>query len=425
MAGRAQELADIDYDKAVMASQPGVISWDPAQFAKKPAPAPPANDPAQDSEQEPEPEPDQHLPLCADIAGLYPPDNPRFRPKRRLNLVAVPGEHLMIGLLRSRLRALGRGDDLVLLPLNVGDVGFCYDGMPDEMVKLVIELKKCTDLSASIGGRGQHGNRWKEQFVRMLHAGLEPHNIVYMIYGSVIDKPGDRHAVPFKSRIGALVKRTLRDGVPTVLGYDVEYVADMIIFYLYYLEHLDESEFEARNYRYEVDGMHVDSKKSAVQGEHKMVRLLMNVPGMSAKRAAVIAEHYRELPDLVRAWATAPDPRLLLSEYTVAGETGKERRIGPELSKAVCAYFGGESYADMFFKPKEKKPSRKDVPGADADDAGDDDDDDEDNEYELGSFLVDDVDESPRRKKRSKKAPQKKQRPRKRSRFVDDMAGVD
>lgn len=289
----------------------------------------------------PEEAEDQHQELRADLAGMFPGDKKHNGPKRRLQIMMVPGEALMIPFVRSRLKALDREGDLIFVPLPLGDVGFCYDGMPDQIINFLIELKKNTDLSSSIGGKGQHGNRWKEQFIRMVEKGMTGHNIMYMVYGNLMT---GRHAVPFKSRVGAVVKRVMRDGVSLAMALEAEYIADMIVFMLYYLEHLEDKEFEERRYTY-ADALHASAKKSAVQDEHKMERMLNLVNGMSANRAKVITGFYPDLPSLIAAYATAPAPELLLEDIEVMNESGTMRRIGPALSKAVCDFFGGHAYA--------------------------------------------------------------------------------
>lgn len=289
------------------------------------------------------------------------PDNPNKR-KRMLQLQLCFRETSLFDEMTQLYTLAGRANAVRYATLSVGDL--CWHKVDEsdssgvqnnsedaslspKRFGLIAERKRVDDLAASIVD-----GRWKEQFGRASALNLR-HAMLYIIDGRLNTVC---RGAPFKSRLGAVVKKVARDDVPVAVTYSIRETAEFIMFLHFYLEQIEESELERSNSGNYVDHMqYTGGSKRGMQAEHALEHTLIIIPGVSANIAKCIAEKYQGVPDFIASCVETPGltQRSIESINTLVGQ---KRCVGPALSMRIVEWFVGphEKWSD-YIPPKKKR----------------------------------------------------------------------
>jgi len=231
--------------------------------------------------------------------------------------------------------------DATILALDVGDIQFRKDGD----IVLVIERKTLADLAASI-----RDGRSREQKARLLNCGIARERVMYLIEGtfpiSLTTKVG---RMPTNTLLGSIINMQLRDGITVHKTSSVEETAVFISKMLAklnkdgddYWKYASENGITAEKYSSTLK----KKKKANMTPEVWLISQLSLIPQVTSIIASVIHKVYPTLKDLVLEYEKIPETLRdkLLADLKYTLSTGKERRIGPKVSKRIYCFVYGVS----------------------------------------------------------------------------------
>lgn len=204
--------------------------------------------------------------------------------------------------------------------LDVGDVEIRFE----DRVFVIERKASLADLCA-----GFQDGRYHEQKSRLVHAGDEgeKRTPLYVIEGLDViewsDNPIPYSGVRYDQVQAAIVKTSLRDGIPVLFSRNCEETARLVA---YIAKQISLRGFEPKNVSH-LAGARVAKRKRQCTADKLWATMLSTIPGMGMARAQRVAAAYPTLSAL----AAASEEEL--ADVAVAGG----RRLGPALAKVLHA----------------------------------------------------------------------------------------
>ena len=226
--------------------------------------------------------------------------------------------------------------NVVVTNLDIGDIVI----KKDDDVILIFERKTITDLSAYICD-GRH----REQKTRMLLVGIPRDRIIYLIEGDITQTTTIKGGT--STLLGCLVNTLLRDGIKV---YKTQSIDETIIFIDKVFEKITKEHEEFWKYNSEIaitnskySASLKTKKKSNMTPEVLFHAQLELIPGVSNKIAEAITSKYKTLKTLQVKYneLDKDSSKNILKDITYESN-GKNRKVGPVVSKKVYSYICGE-----------------------------------------------------------------------------------
>jgi len=234
--------------------------------------------------------------------------------------------------------------DAVIEQLDIGDILFRIG----EEIVLVIERKSVADLGASICD-----GRAREQKARLLHTGIPRDRVMFLVEGN-LNKPLDKKvgSLSVGTLFGSMINTQLRDGVrvwrTSSLSETAEFVKKLhqklCADYNEFWKYNEGCEMSAGNYSASLK----KSKKANMTPKVWLIAQLSLIPQVTEKVAVEIVKWYPSIFALFSAYEQFPDEddrasdrASLLEDITYSTSSGKDRRLGPKLSKRIYSFMYG------------------------------------------------------------------------------------
>lgn len=99
------------------------------------------------------------------------------------------------------------------------------------------------------------------------------------------------------------------------------------------------------------------NRKNNLTPDRGLELQLASIPGISAKMARAVCEQYPTMIQLCQAYAnlsTEDERRLLLSELSFRGTSGKDQKLKTRASK-IYEYISGQTFTEKAKKPKKAR----------------------------------------------------------------------
>jgi len=216
--------------------------------------------------------------------------------------------------------------------LEVGDV--CVEG-PGKVV--VLERKTFSDLCASL-----RDGRYANQKARLL-AEQERRAITfaYLVEGCPPPETGTTHKTPNAHAYAALTKMALRDGIASLWSASAADTARRVAYIARTCQANGfDAETKLREHAaggYSAFVKHTSKRKNC--DDNQFTVMLTTIPGVSARLATAVAQHFPTAAALVHAYDAAlgrgEEAGALLTDVQV----GNGKRLGPSLSAKICKVF--------------------------------------------------------------------------------------
>ena len=246
---------------------------------------------------------------------------------------------------RELIRLIGRDEGVMVKQLDVGDAHICCSSAstagdePTQKIVVIAERKAVADLESSLTD-----GRYREQRTRLLatcaQAGAKP---LYIIEGP-LDRLNGRKTI---QELWTILNRlTMRYGIALMLTDDTEQTADYLTTLTKQVA-ADPLCFDASTIHTSYSAYVKTSKKETrADPRNFFSAVITQCPGVSAAIAAVLAEKYKGLGELMGASA----------EEIAAHVVGK-RKIGKAVAERLCGllHYCGPAEKEAVVEEEESK----------------------------------------------------------------------
>ena len=204
-----------------------------------------------------------------------------------------------------------RGCSVQRRRLDVGDV------LIEGPTRICLERKRWADLASSICD-----GRFHEQKMRMVEDGVK---YAYVVEGELPDWDGSYRSMSHKCLWGAVVKTSVRDGIPVLHTASVEDTSCL----LQYIAK-DDAACLSELPRRVLPGVQKRKRDNLGGPASVLIAMLSIVPGMSASKAEAVVSAFPSASDLCAA-----------TQSDLENVSCGSRKLGPKMAGALKAVFGG------------------------------------------------------------------------------------
>jgi ERCC4-type nuclease len=255
------------------------------------------------------------------------------RAKQRIcDIIVTSGETKLMAEFVKLQRAgeISPNASIIQRNLRCGDVAIVEHGS-DEVV-WIGERKDKNDFVASIIDRRHH-----TQQAVMLEQNIRSDRICYLIEGFPLKVA---RAISAKSIAGSLVYPLIRHGFNTIMTDNIRETAVLVATLHDLFESAPAEKFLAPKNMVMGNALNAGKKKSDLTERDEFIGMLTRVRRVSDEVAEAIAAVYPTISDLQIAFLEHDiSPELMLQDVVVNSKSGGSRRVGPELSRGIYAYF--------------------------------------------------------------------------------------
>ena len=201
--------------------------------------------------------------------------------------------------------------------LDLGDIIVEDDNKP----LIIFERKTLEDLCASI-----MDGRYQEQSFRLNEHPLHNHNIYYLIEGNIESfVPRKHNRISRKAIYSSLVSLNYHKGFSVMRTTSIIETSRFIIQVLDKIRRDKKPSFyEGNSEEQDYSNVLKTSKKSQITPENISSIMLMQIPGVSANLAKILAKQFGGMVDLI---ATLQEDDNALSTIEIETKNGKKRKI--------------------------------------------------------------------------------------------------